>query len=107
MLRGSRPSATRRVIDFLPEQNVALKAPGQRRSAFGRRWVISSMQRVFSSGLEKHADFASRGRSQDLLGCSLTRILHNRRIENTKGYVLIAVYLFIYLYACYSHNSKY
>jgi len=28
------------------------------------------------------------------------------RIENAEGYVLIAVYLFIYLYACYSHNSK-
>jgi len=27
-----------------------------------------------------------------------------RRIENAEGYVLIAVYLFIYLYACYSHN---
>jgi len=26
------------------------------------------------------------------------------RIENAEGYVLIAVYLFIYLYACYSHN---
>jgi len=28
------------------------------------------------------------------------------RIENAEGYVLIAVYLFIYLYACYSHKSK-
>jgi len=28
------------------------------------------------------------------------------RIENTEGYVLIAVYLFIYLYAYYSHNSR-
>jgi len=28
------------------------------------------------------------------------------RIENAKGYVLIAIYLFIYLYACYSHNKK-
>jgi len=32
------------------------------------------------------------------------------RIENAEGYVLIAVYLFIYsfiyLYACYSQNSK-
>jgi len=28
------------------------------------------------------------------------------RIENAEGNVLIAVYLFIYLYACYSHNSK-
>jgi len=28
------------------------------------------------------------------------------RIENAEGYVLMAVYLFIYLYACYSHNSK-
>jgi len=27
-------------------------------------------------------------------------------IENAEGYVLIAVYLFIYLYACSSHNSK-
>jgi len=27
-------------------------------------------------------------------------------IENTEGYVLTAVYLFIYLYACYLHNSK-
>jgi len=29
------------------------------------------------------------------------------RIENAEGYVLIAIYLFIYLYACYSHNTKY
>jgi len=28
------------------------------------------------------------------------------RIENAEGYVWIAVYLFIYLHACYSHNSK-
>jgi len=36
------------------------------------------------------------------------------RIDNAEGYVLIAVYLFInkfiylfiYLYACYSHNKK-
>jgi len=28
------------------------------------------------------------------------------RIENAEGYVLIAVYLFMYLYACYSHKSK-
>jgi len=28
------------------------------------------------------------------------------RIENAEGYVLIAVYLFIYLYACYSHNKN-
>jgi len=28
------------------------------------------------------------------------------RIENAEGNVLIAVYLFIYLYACYSQNSK-
>jgi len=28
------------------------------------------------------------------------------RIENAEGYVLIAVYLFIYLYACYTHNNK-
>jgi len=28
------------------------------------------------------------------------------RIENAEGYVLIAVYLFIYLYACYSQNTK-
>jgi len=28
------------------------------------------------------------------------------RIENAEGYVLIAVYLFIYLYACYSHDKK-
>jgi len=27
-------------------------------------------------------------------------------IENAEGYVLIAVYLFIYLYACSSHNTK-
>jgi len=26
--------------------------------------------------------------------------------ENAEGYVLIAVYSFIYLYVCYSHNSK-
>jgi len=26
--------------------------------------------------------------------------------ENAEGYVLIAVYLFIHLYACYLHNSK-
>jgi len=31
---------------------------------------------------------------------------HYLRIENAEGYVLIGVYLFIYLYACYSHNSK-
>jgi len=31
---------------------------------------------------------------------------HYLRIENAEGYVLISVYLFIYLYACYSHNSK-
>jgi len=29
------------------------------------------------------------------------------RMENAEGYVLIAVYLFIYLYACSSHNKKY
>jgi len=34
------------------------------------------------------------------------RIYIYLRIENAEGYVLIAVYLFIYLYACYSHNSK-
>jgi len=28
------------------------------------------------------------------------------RFENAEGYVLIAVYLFIYLYACYSRNKK-
>jgi len=28
------------------------------------------------------------------------------RIENAEGYVLIAVYLFIYLSVCSSHNSK-
>jgi len=28
------------------------------------------------------------------------------RIENAEGNVLIAVYLFIYLYACSSHNKK-
>jgi len=28
------------------------------------------------------------------------------RIENAEGYVLIAVYLFIYLYACNSYNKK-
>jgi len=28
------------------------------------------------------------------------------RIENAEGYVFIAVYLFIYLYACSSHNKK-
>jgi len=28
------------------------------------------------------------------------------RIENAEGYVLIAVYFLIYLYACYSHNKK-
>jgi len=28
------------------------------------------------------------------------------RIVNAEGYVLIAVYLFIYLYACYSHYSN-
>jgi len=28
------------------------------------------------------------------------------RIENAEGYVLIAVYLFIYLYGCYSQNAK-
>jgi len=33
-------------------------------------------------------------------------VLNFLRIENAEGYVLIAVYLLIYLYACYSHNSK-
>jgi len=28
------------------------------------------------------------------------------RIENAEGYVLIAVYLLIYLYACYLRNTK-
>jgi len=28
------------------------------------------------------------------------------RIENAEGYVLIAVYLFVCVFACYSHNSK-
>jgi len=28
------------------------------------------------------------------------------RIENAEAYVLIAVYSFIYLYACYSQNKK-
>jgi len=28
------------------------------------------------------------------------------RIENAEGYVLMGVYLFIYLYACSSHNKK-
>jgi len=37
---------------------------------------------------------------------SSRQAFHNRRIENMEGYVLIAVYLFIYLYACYSHNKK-
>jgi len=32
--------------------------------------------------------------------------VHYLRIENAEGYVLIAEYLFIYLYACYSHKSK-
>jgi len=30
--------------------------------------------------------------------------IHYLRIENAEGYVLIAVYLFIYLHACYSHK---
>jgi len=34
------------------------------------------------------------------------RVSYYLRIENVEGYVLIAVYLFIYLYACYSHNKK-
>jgi len=33
-------------------------------------------------------------------------ICYYLRIENAEGYVLIAVYIFIYLYACYSHYSK-
>jgi len=33
----------------------------------------------------------------------MTDYLH---IEHAEGYVLIAIYLFIYLYACYSHKSK-
>jgi len=28
------------------------------------------------------------------------------RIKNAEGYVLIAVYLFIYLHVCYSRNKK-
>jgi len=35
----------------------------------------------------------------EVLVCCLFSYL---RIENAEGYVLIAVYLFIYLYACYS-----
>jgi len=27
-------------------------------------------------------------------------------LKNAEGYVLIAIYLFIYLYVCYSHNLK-
>jgi len=38
--------------------------------------------------------------------CLITRSHCYLRIENVEGFVLIAVYLFIYLYACYSHNSK-
>jgi len=38
--------------------------------------------------------------------CSVHAGVYYLRIENAEGYVLIAVYLFIYLYACYSHNSK-
>jgi len=36
----------------------------------------------------------------------IAQLLYYLRIENAEGYVLIAVYLylFIYLYACYSHN---
>jgi len=33
-------------------------------------------------------------------------VVHYLRIENAESYVLIAVYLFIYLYACHSHNTK-
>jgi len=32
--------------------------------------------------------------------------LYYLRIENAEGNVLIAVYLFIYLYACYSRNKE-
>jgi len=32
--------------------------------------------------------------------------IHYLRIEIAEGYVLIAVYLFIYLYACSSHNTR-
>jgi len=38
--------------------------------------------------------------------CGCSRGSYYLCIENAEGYVLIAVYLFIYLYACYSHNSK-
>jgi len=40
------------------------------------------------------------------LGKAHSWLLYYLRIENAEGYVLIAVYLFIYLYACYSHNRK-
>jgi len=40
-----------------------------------------------------------------IVGCYVIFIYY-LGIENAEGYVLIAVYLYIYLYACYSHNSK-
>jgi len=33
-------------------------------------------------------------------------LLFTFALKNPEGYVLIGVYLFIYLYACYSQNSK-
>jgi len=38
--------------------------------------------------------------------CLIHRIHYYLRIENAEGYVLMAVYLFIYLFVCYSHNAK-
>jgi len=44
-----------------------------------------------------------KNRIQVQQACASANYLH---IENAEGYVLIAVYLFIYLYACSSHNKK-
>jgi len=53
------------------------------------------------SGDIQQADSQHRGSFYDIMSQS-----DYLRIENAEGYVLIAVYLFIYLYACSSHNKN-
>jgi len=70
------------------------------------RWSLASEGGERSASPKK-----SHRSSMDSSGTKKT-VRMNRRvyyylcIENADGYVLIAVYIFIYLYACYSHNSK-
>jgi len=70
-------------------------------------WVADSL--VLSGGSEGSCD-GSMGCSSRKISISCffpePNINYYLRIKNAGGYVLIAVYLFIYLYACYSHNSK-